>query len=117
MHDWKSEVRARLASLRLKPEREADIVDEIAQHLEGCYRDAISVGASPDEATRAALAEFQAGNALAQRVAALKQGHTPPAVAVGASTGSRAANATKPAAFWSSCKSRSRSRWSSARRS
>ena len=34
MHDWHSEVRARLAALRLKPEREADIVDEIAQHLD-----------------------------------------------------------------------------------
>ena len=33
MHDWHGEVRARLASLHLKPEREADIVDEIAQHL------------------------------------------------------------------------------------
>ena len=49
MHDWQSEVRVRLASLRLKPEREADIVDEIAQHLEGRYRDAISGGASPDD--------------------------------------------------------------------
>jgi predicted permease len=87
MHDWQSEVRARLASLRLKPEREADIVDEIAQHLEGRYRDAMSGGASPDEATRVALAEFRAGNALAQRIAALKQAHAPAAITVGASHG------------------------------
>jgi len=86
MHDWHSEVRARLASLRLKPERETDIVDEIAQHLEGRYREAISAGASPDEATRIALAEFQPGNALAQRIAALKQAHAPAAVTIGAST-------------------------------
>ena len=51
MHDWHSEVRARLAPLNLKPEREADI-DEIALHLEGRYRDAQSSGASPDEAPR-----------------------------------------------------------------
>src|SRR5687767_12167580 len=87
MHDWHSEVRARLTHLRLKPEREADIVDEIAQHLEGRYRDALSAGASPDEATRLALAEFRAGNVLAQRVAALKQAHAPAAVTAGASTG------------------------------
>src|SRR6188474_2463502 len=87
MHDWHSEVRARLAQLRLKPEREADIVDEIAQHLAERYREAISGGASPEEATRVALAEFRAGNALAQRIAALKQAHTPPAVTVGVSTG------------------------------
>jgi predicted permease len=87
MHDWQSEVRARLASLRLRPEREADIVDEIAQHLAERYREAISAGASPDEATRLALAEFRAGNALAQRIAALKQAHAPASVTAGVSTG------------------------------
>src|SRR5262245_17218438 len=87
MHDWHSEVRARLAALRLRPEREADIVDEIAQHLAERYREATQAGASPDEATRLALAEFQAGNPLAQRIAALKQAHAPTAVTAGASTG------------------------------
>ena len=29
MHDWQSEVRARLKPLRLRPEREADIVGEV----------------------------------------------------------------------------------------
>ena len=87
MHDWQSEVRARLAPLRLRPEREADIVDEISQHLAERYREAISAGASPAEATRVALAEFRAGNALAQRIAALRQAHAPAAVTAGASTG------------------------------
>ena len=83
MHDWHSEVRARLAALRLRPEREADIVDEIAQHLVERYREAISAGATADEATRLALAEFQPGNALAQRIAALKQAHAPATVTPG----------------------------------
>jgi hypothetical protein len=87
MHDWHSEVRARLAPLRLKPEREADIVDEISQHLAERYREAISAGASREEATRLALAEFRAGNVLAQRIAGLKQAHAPAAVTAGASTG------------------------------
>jgi predicted permease len=87
MHDWHSEVRARLAPLRLRPEREADIVDEIAQHLAERYREAISGGASAEEATHIALAEFRDGNVLAQRIAALKQAHAPPAVTAGASTG------------------------------
>jgi len=87
MHDWQSEVRARLAPLRLRPEREADIVDEIAQHLAERYREAIAGGASAEEATRVALAEFRAGNVLAQRIAALKQAHAPAAVTAGASTG------------------------------
>jgi predicted permease len=87
MHDWHTEVRARLAALRLRPEREADIVDEIAQHLAERYREATAAGASPDEATRLALAEFKPGNALAQRIAALKQAHAPASVTLGASTG------------------------------
>jgi predicted permease len=87
MHDWQNEVRARLAPLRLRPEREADIVDEIAQHLAERYREAISAGTSEEEATRAALAEFRAGNVLAQRIAALRQAHAPATVAAGASTG------------------------------
>jgi predicted permease len=87
MHNWQSEVRARLAALNLRPEREADIVDEIAQHLAERYREATQAGAAPEEATRLALAEFRAGNALAQRIAALKQAHTPAAVTVGLSTG------------------------------
>src|SRR5688500_7032723 len=86
-HDWQSEVRARLKPLRLKPEREADIVDEISQHLAERYREAISSGAMPEEATRVALAEFRAGNVLAQRIAALKQARAPAAVTPGASTG------------------------------
>jgi putative ABC transport system permease protein len=86
MHDWQSEVRARLAPLNLKPEREADIVDEIAQHLAERYREATQAGAAPDEATRVALAEFRAGNVLAQRIAALRQAHAPTTVTAGAST-------------------------------
>src|SRR5688500_4890439 len=87
MHDWQSEVRTRLAPLHLKPEREADIVDEIAQHLAERHREATAAGASPDEAIRLALAEFRAGNVLAQRIAALKQAHAPAAVTAGMSTG------------------------------
>jgi putative ABC transport system permease protein len=87
MHDWHSEIRTRLAPLNLKPEREADIVDEISQHLAERYREAASAGASPDEAKRVALAEFKAGNVLAQRIAALRQAHAPASVTAGASTG------------------------------
>jgi hypothetical protein len=84
MHDGQSEVRARLKPLRLKPEREADIVDEISQHLAERYREATQAGASPEEATRVALAQFRAGNVLAQRIAALRQAHPPAAVTAGA---------------------------------
>src|SRR5688500_16648194 len=87
MHDWQSEVRARLAPLNLKPEREADIVDEIAQHLAERYHEAMAAGASADEATQLALAEFRAGNLLAQHISPLQQAHAPPVVTAGAATG------------------------------
>lgn len=34
MHDWRAEVRARLTGARLQPNDEAEIVEEVAQHLE-----------------------------------------------------------------------------------
>jgi replication fork clamp-binding protein CrfC len=39
MPEWKQEIRQRLAELKLEPTREAEIVDEMAQHLEQLYGD------------------------------------------------------------------------------
>lgn len=50
-----SEVRARLSWLRLSPAREAEIVDELSQHLDDRYRELVAGGASPEEATQVAL--------------------------------------------------------------
>jgi hypothetical protein len=87
MPDWAPHVRARLASLRLSPTREAEIVDEFSQHLDDCYRELIAGGASPEEATRLALADFQHGNVLAQKMASLRQAHVTAPTTLGASTG------------------------------
>ena len=84
---WAREVRTRLASLRLSPTREAEIVDELSQHLDDRYRELIAGGASPDEARRLTLAEFRSGNALAQHMAPLRQAHAPPPITPGAPTG------------------------------
>lgn len=75
MPEWAPHVRARLASLRLSPTREAEIVDELSQHLEDRYRELIAGGASHEEAVRLALADFQSGDVLAQRMASLRQAH------------------------------------------
>ena len=45
-------VRPRLASLRLSPAREAEIVDELSQHLDDRRRELLTAGVAPDEATR-----------------------------------------------------------------
>src|SRR6266540_3188750 len=63
MPEWKKEIGERLAPLKLAPTREAEIVEELAQHLEDQYAELSSGGAAPEEAYRAALAE------LSERVA------------------------------------------------
>lgn len=50
MADWKSIVRERIASLRLSAAAEADLIEELAQHLEDRYRELLSGGASDEEA-------------------------------------------------------------------
>jgi hypothetical protein len=66
MPDWTAHVRPRLVTLRLSPSREAEIVDELSQHLDDRWRELIAGGASPDEAARLALGDFRDGNLLAQ---------------------------------------------------
>jgi putative ABC transport system permease protein len=55
MPDFKSEIRACIAGLNLSAEREAEIVEELSQHLDEQYEYAISRGASEEEAKRGAL--------------------------------------------------------------
>ena len=44
MREWKVEIRERLASLRLEPAREAEIVEELAQHVEDRYEELMTTG-------------------------------------------------------------------------
>jgi predicted permease len=57
-HDWKEEIAKRLASLKLDPGREAEIVDELSQHLEDRFQELLARGATEDQARRAALEEL-----------------------------------------------------------
>src|ERR1051325_1749871 len=87
MPEWAEHVRPRLSPLRLAPSREAEIVEELSQHLDDHWRELIAGGASPDEATRLALADFREGNILAQYMAPLRQAYPPPSITPGASGG------------------------------
>src|SRR5208337_1647486 len=58
MHEWSHEILKRLASLNLPPAREAEIVEEVAQHLEDRYQELVAGGATEDEAHRVALEEL-----------------------------------------------------------
>lgn len=84
---WASDVRARLTALRLSPTREAEIVNELSQHLDDHYQELRAGGASDEEAARLALADFQSGNVLGQYMAPLRQSNASPSPTPGASTG------------------------------
>src|SRR5918996_5962600 len=84
MPDWKPHIRSRLASLHLSPTRENEIVEELSQHLEDRWRELVAGGASEDEATRLALADFRDGNLLARYLAPLRQAHAPAPITAGA---------------------------------
>jgi len=46
--DWRADIRSRVARARLHPQDEADIVEEVAQHLEAQFDDlAPRIGAGP----------------------------------------------------------------------
>src|SRR5262247_148503 len=64
MREWDEEISQLLAKLKLEPAREAAIVREISQHLDDCYREALSSGATPAEAERRALEELGASHTL-----------------------------------------------------
>jgi len=82
MPDWKPEIRARLSSVRLAPAREAEIVEELSQHLDDRFRELVAAGASAADAERRARGEFSAKEVLAPYLSALRQAHwadpTPP---------------------------------------
>jgi putative ABC transport system permease protein len=71
--DWAPEVRKRLSSVRLSPEREAEVLEELSQHLEDRWHDLVSGGAEPEVAAQLTLAEFRDANFLARHLAPLRQ--------------------------------------------
>ncbi|HKG12700.1 MAG TPA: ABC transporter permease [Pyrinomonadaceae bacterium] len=68
MPDWKEEVRSRLSRSGLAPEREAEIVEELSQHLEDRYEQSLASGAAEGEARRSALLELNEGDLLAHEL-------------------------------------------------
>ncbi len=56
--NWNQIVREHLVSLRLAPEREVGIVEELALHLEAAYEDALAAGLSEAEAEARALRSY-----------------------------------------------------------
>ena len=83
MPDWKHEIRRRLTDLNLEPAREAEIVEELSQHIEDRYADLLATGATPEEAARAALAELSESELLAPALRRVERSVTTPRVVLG----------------------------------
>ncbi|HYM00867.1 MAG TPA: ABC transporter permease [Blastocatellia bacterium] len=58
MNRWKQHIKERLDSLNLSPTREAEILEELSQHLEDRYRDLVSAGLKRTTAYAAVIAEL-----------------------------------------------------------
>jgi len=73
MPDWREEIARQLASLKLPPERELEIVEEVAQHLEDRYRELLAGGTTKAEAHRLALEEISEEKLLAKGLEKVEQ--------------------------------------------
>ena len=84
MPEWTEPLRRRLAPLRLDPAREAEIVEELSQHLDERYDELRAGGASDADARRLAAADLLEPGALAEYMRPLRQANLPPPAALGA---------------------------------
>ena len=73
MPDWKSEIRVRLRGLRLTATREAEIVEELSQHLDDRYESLLSNGSSAHDAHRAVVLELSEGEFLAHELSRVER--------------------------------------------
>jgi hypothetical protein len=59
MPEWKQDILRRLTALKLSPTREAEIADELAQHLEDRYQELLASGQTEDAAYHTSLGELK----------------------------------------------------------
>lgn len=73
MINWKDEIRHQLANLKLAPERESEIVEELAQHLEDRYGELLLSGVTEQEASRVALLELTDSDLLIKELLSVER--------------------------------------------
>jgi hypothetical protein len=85
MPDWSKEIRAAIASLNLEPAREAEVVEELGQHLGDRYDEMLSSGISAEPAYQALCKELHGGALVSGLKAMLPAAH--PLLAAGKDAG------------------------------
>ncbi|MFZ0332605.1 MAG: ABC transporter permease, partial [Candidatus Acidiferrales bacterium] len=86
MPEWKPEILRRLAPLKLAPTREAEIADELSQHLEDRYQELLSRGLTEDAAFRSALDELKGEDLLANNLKPVEKAYYHEPIAPGAAS-------------------------------
>jgi predicted permease len=74
MPNWKSTLSQRLADLKLDPTREAEIIEELTQHLDDRFAELLTSGETPDRAEQLALEELSGRELLADGLRPLQKG-------------------------------------------
>ncbi|HSR50269.1 MAG TPA: hypothetical protein VLV83_05535, partial [Acidobacteriota bacterium] len=75
MRNWKQFVRRRLGAVKWDPERKARVIDDLAQMLEDCEREALLSGADEQEARAAAEAQVPDWEALSGEIENVEASH------------------------------------------
>jgi len=85
MHDFQARIHEHLPALGLRPEREIEIVEELAQQMESAYQDALASGSTTEQAEQRAMAQVGNWDELARSLRAAEQ--APPAAPGGGQLG------------------------------
>jgi predicted permease len=85
MPEWTGEIARRLAALELRPEREAEVSEEIAQHLDDLYDELRARGMADDEAVVAALRQLDDKGGIAAQLRVVEPRRDPDPPVAGAS--------------------------------
>ena len=82
MPDWTQDIESSLAKLELNAGREAEIVEELSQHLDERYAELRNQGLDKAAADALVRAELRADTPeLAERMRPLRQANAPPPLA------------------------------------
>jgi putative ABC transport system permease protein len=77
MPDWAKEIRAAIAPLNLEPMHEAELVEELSQHLRDRYDEMLAGGTEPKAACETLLQELNDGALVSGLKASLQATHPP----------------------------------------
>src|SRR6185436_15552236 len=84
MPEWKPEITRRLADLKLEPAREAEIVEELSQHMEDRYAELLAGGAAEADAARRTLAELSESEIFERELRRVERQIMPEPIVIGA---------------------------------